>query len=103
MSPQKSEYHFQIPYVEIVDVNLLDFFPECFRPYITEISSQLICQLHGDNQQETTTRSAKGAKKMAVTTPDVIVDYSGIILMIFDPKEGIAHEEFQNVLQLKTD
>ena len=60
----------------------------------------------GDNtpQQETTTvtkRSAKGAKKMAVTTPDVIVDYIGIILMIFDPKEGIVNEEFQNVLQLK--
>ena len=103
MSPQKSEYHFHIPHVEIVDVNLLDLFPECFRPYITEISSNLSIGNNPPQQQTTTVtkRSAKGAKKMAITIPDEIIGYNGVIPMIFDPKEGIVHEEFQNVLQLK--
>ena len=104
-SNQKSEYSFHIPHIEVVEVDLLQLFPECFRPYTYEKPYNLSASDGQLPQQETTTvakQAGKGAKKTVFTTPDVIGN-RGINAMIFNLEDGIGSEEFRkSVHQLKS-
>jgi len=104
-SYQESEYQFHIPHVEIVEIDMLKLFPECFRPYTFEKPCNLPATSDQLPQQETTTvakQSMKGAKKTAFATPDVIGNH-GINTVVFTLEDGIGSEEYRkSVLQLKS-
>ena len=94
-SGEKGGYHFQMPHVEIVDVDLQKLFPECFRSYINEkpfnvdsCSSQL-------PQQETTMvvkPTTKGSKRIVCVTP-AVDENAGIFTMAFTLEDGVGSDE----------
>jgi len=93
-SEEKGGYHFQMPHVEIVDVDLQKLFPECFRSYINEKPFHI--DSHGDlPQQETTTvvgPSTKGSKKTVCVTP-ALDENAGIYTMVFTLEDGVGSDE----------
>ena len=103
-SPE-SDFRLHIPHVEILKVDVLKLFPECFRPYTYEKPSNLSTGDEQLPQQETTIvakETDKGAKKMAFAAPDVIGN-RGINAMVFTLDDGIGSEEFRkSVQQLKS-
>ena len=100
-----SEYRLHIPHIEIIEIEILKLFPDCFRPYICEKPCNLSAAA-GDvsgqlPQQETTMvakQSGKGAKKTVFTTQDVIGN-RGINAMVFSLEDGIGSEEFRKSAQ----
>ena len=102
----ESEYCLHIPHIEILEVDILKLFPECFRPYICEKPCNLSMSDGQLPQQETTTvakqTASKGARKSVFTTQDVIGN-RGINAMVFSLEEGIGSEEFRkSVHKLKS-
>ena len=96
-----SEYHLHIPHVEIIEIDVLKLFPECFRPYICEKPCNLSASDGQLPQQETTMvakQSGKGAKKTVFTTQDVIGN-RGINAMVFSLEDGIGSGEFRKSAQ----
>ena len=106
MSHSEGDYHLHIPHIEVLEVDVLNLFPECFRPYIRERACNFSTSDGQLPQQETITvakqQTAKGAKKSVFTTQDVIGN-RGINAMVFSLEEGIGSEEFRkSVHKLKS-
>lgn len=105
MCHHENKYHLHIPHVEVLEIDTVKLFPDCFRPYINEKPSNVSTNVDQLPQQETTAvakQTGKGAKKMAATTPDVIGN-RGINTIVFTLEDGIGSEEFRkSVLELRS-
>ena len=102
---EKGGYHFQMPHVEILDVDLKQLFAECFRPAIDEKPKCVHAHDGQLPQQETSvvTKTAKrGSMKVACATP--AYDHnSGIHAMVFTLDEYIGtHKCHEKVIELNT-
>ena len=94
-SEEKGGYHFQIPHVEIVDVELRKLFPECFRSYINEAPFNIDSSSSNLPQQETTMvakPTTKGSKKTVCVTP-ALDENAGIYTMLFTLEDGVGSDE----------
>ena len=97
-STENGGYHFQMPHVEIVDVDLQKLFPECFRSYINEKPFNVDCCDSQLPQQETTTvvkPTTKGSKRTVCVTP-ALDENAGIYTMVFTLEDGVGSKECSN-------
>jgi len=100
---EKGGYHFRIPHVEILDVDLKQLFAECFRPAIDE-KPKCVHTHDGQSSQQETTLVAKAAKrgstKVGCATP--AYDHnSGIHAMVLTLDEYIGtHKCHKKVIEL---
>ena len=77
-----SQYHFNHPHVEVVDVNVKKLFPKHFVPYIDE-------QHNIDKKLRQVTYTKQGALRTAGTMPDVIGN-ANIFALVFTLEDGIG-------------
>ena len=99
----ESEYRLHIPHVEIVEVDVLKLFPECYKPYISEKLSRV--STSDDQLPQETTMVAKqsgnkGTKQTVFASPDVIGNH-GINAMVFTLEDGIGTKEFRESVRVK--
>jgi len=99
---EKGGYHFQMPHVEILDVDLKQLFTECFTPALDE--KPKCVHVHDGQlpQQETGLLAKTESPKVACATP--AYDHnSGIHVMVFTLDEYIGtHKCHEKVIELNT-